>query len=220
MSAARGPAPRRAAPARTLEPPTVRVLVCGHAEHGDDGAALSAVATILPTLDRAVLARLEIRRCGRLRVEDLRDLPAGALALLVDTASGIPPGQVTTVPLGRVGLDPVAPAPRAAREDHLGDVLERIRAERPGGLPEGSFVGIGGRRFGVGRPLSRSVRLNLPAFRAAIAAEAERLSALPASPVVAPEPTPSPRPAPPPRAPLGTRLLRPAPLPARGRATP
>ena len=53
---------------------------------------------------------------------------------------------------------------------------------RPGGLPEGTFVGIGGRRFGYGRPLSRSVRLNLPAFQAAIAAELARLAHVPEGP--------------------------------------
>jgi len=47
---------------------------------------------------------------------------------------------------------------------------------RPDGLPDGSFVGIGGRRFGYGCPLSRSVRPNMAAFQAAIADELSRLA--------------------------------------------
>jgi hypothetical protein len=61
-------------------------------------------------------------------------------------------------------------------------VLGLAQVLRPGGLPEGTFVGIGGRRFGYGRPLSRSVRLNLPSFQAAIAAELARLAHVPEGP--------------------------------------
>ena len=35
-----------------LPPPSVRLFVCGTADRGDDGAALSAVATLLPLLKR------------------------------------------------------------------------------------------------------------------------------------------------------------------------
>ena len=36
-----------------LAPPSVRLLVCGNADRGDDGAALSAVATLLPVAGAA-----------------------------------------------------------------------------------------------------------------------------------------------------------------------
>ena len=62
----------------------------------------------------------------------------------------------------------------------MDQVLGLADVMRPGGLPEGTFVGIGGRRFGYGRPLSRSVRLNMAAFQAAIAAELSRLTHVPA----------------------------------------
>jgi hydrogenase maturation protease len=159
-----------------LAPPSVRLLVCGNADRGDDGAALSAVATLLPSLPSAMLERMEVRRCGHLRVEDLTDVPAGEVTLVVDAAVGVPPGHVITVPICQILSEIGAPAPRSSHELPIDQVLSLAQVMRPGGLPEGVFVGIGGRRFGYGRPLSRSVRLNMASFQAAIAAELARLT--------------------------------------------
>jgi hydrogenase maturation protease len=159
-----------------LAPPTVRLLVCGNADRGDDGAALSAVATLLPALPTAMLERLEVRRCGHLRPEDLLDVRAGEVCIVVDAAMGIAPGHVVTMPLGTVTGDTSTPTPRSSHELPIDGVFDEARARRPGGLPEGSFVGIGGRRFGYGRPLSRSVRLNMHVFQEAIAAELARVT--------------------------------------------
>jgi hydrogenase maturation protease len=157
-----------------LAPPSVRLLVCGNADRGDDGAALSAVATLLPSLPSALLERLEVRRCGHLRVEDLTDVRQGEIAVVVDAAVGIPPGHVVILPIRQILAEADSPAPRSSHELPIDQVLGLAQVLRPGGLPDGTFVGIGGRRFGYGRPLSRSVRLNLPAFQAAIAAELAR----------------------------------------------
>jgi len=162
-----------------LAPPSVRLLVCGNADRGDDGAALSAVATLLPSLPAPLLERLEVRRCGHLRVEDLTDVPPGEVAIVVDAAVGVPPGHVVTLPIHSIVAHPDNPAPRSSHELPIDQVLGLAGALRPGGLPDGSFVGIGGRRFGYGRPLSRSVRLNMTAFQAAIAAELARLTHVP-----------------------------------------
>jgi len=159
-----------------LAPPSVRLLVCGNADRGDDGAALSAVATLLPSLPAAMLERLEVRRCGHLRVEDLTDVPPGEVAVVVDAAVGVAPGHVVTLPISSIASDADAPTPRSSHELPIDQVLGLAGVLRPGGLPEGSFVGIGGRRFGYGRPLSRSVRINMPSFQAAIAAELARLT--------------------------------------------
>ena len=159
------------APLTHLAPPSVRLLVCGNADRGDDGAALSAVATLLPSLPTALLERLEVRRCGHLRVEDLTDIPENEVAIVVDAAVGIAPGQVVSMPISAIAADATAPTPRSSHELPIDQVLGLAALLRPGGLPEGSFVGIGGRRFGYGRPLSRSVRLNMPAFQEAIATE-------------------------------------------------
>jgi Ni,Fe-hydrogenase maturation factor len=149
-----------------LAPPSVRLLVCGNADRGDDGAALSAVATLLPSLPAALLERLEVRRCGQ-------------VAVVVDAAVGISPGRVVTMPIGAITADGIAPTPRSSHELPIDQVLGLAATLRPGGLPEGTFVGIGGRRFGYGRPLSRSVRLNMATFQAAIAAELARLTQVP-----------------------------------------
>jgi hydrogenase maturation protease len=163
-----------------LAPPSVRLLVCGNADRGDDGAALSAVATLLPSLPASMLERLEVRRCGHLRVEDLLDVPSGEVAVVVDAAVGIPPGHVVSLALSSVVAGPDVPTPRSSHELPIDQVLGLAAVMRPGGLPEGTFVGIGGRRFGYGRPLSRSVRLNMAAFQAAIAAELARVTDVPA----------------------------------------
>ena len=162
-----------------LAPPSVRLLVCGNADRGDDGAALSAVATLLPALPSALLECLEVRRCGHLRVEDLLDVPEGEVAVVVDAAVGIAPGHVVTLSIRDIVAGADAPTPRSSHELPVEQVLGLANTLRPGGLPEGTFVGIGGRRFGYGRPLSRSVRLNMPAFQAAIAAELSRLTHVP-----------------------------------------
>ena len=165
-----------------LAPPSVRLLVCGNAERGDDGAALSAVATLLPSLPSALLERLEVRRCGHLRVEDLTDVPPGEVTVVVDAAVGIPPGHVVTVSISQILAEAGAPTPRSSHELPIEQVLGLAQVLRPGGLPEGVFVGIGGRRFGYGRPLSRSVRLNMAIVQAAIATELARLTHVPGGP--------------------------------------
>lgn len=161
---------------RHLAPPSVRLLVCGNADRGDDGAALSAVATLLPTLPSSLLERLEVRRCGELRVEDLLDVNAGEVALVVDAAVGVPPGHVVAVPIGDIAPDLGTPSPRSSHELPIDQVLGLAAALRATGLPPGTFIGIGGRRFGYGRPLSRSVRLAMPSFQEAIASELFRLA--------------------------------------------
>jgi hydrogenase maturation protease len=165
-----------------LKPPTVRLLVCGNADRGDDGAALSAVATLLPTLPAALLERMEVRRCGQLRVEDLLDVPAGEVAVVVDAAVGVPPGHVVALPIAEIAPGLGTATPRSSHELPIDQVLSLAATLRTGGLPNGTFIGIGGRRFGYGRPLSRSVRLAMPGFQRAIAAELSRLAHVPGEP--------------------------------------
>jgi hydrogenase maturation protease len=162
-----------------LAPPSVRLLVCGNADRGDDGAALSAVATLLPTLPAPLLERLEVRRCGQLRVEDLLDVPAGEVAIVVDAAINIPPGHVVSMPISDIAPALGTAAPRSSHDLPIDQVLNLAATMRTGGLPSGSFIGIGGRRFGYGRPLSRSVRLAMPGFQRAIASELARLAHVP-----------------------------------------
>lgn len=159
-----------------LLPPSIRMFVCGSADRGDDGAALAAVAGLLPTLPRAVLERVEVRRCAQLGIDDLVDLPPDMTAVVVDAAVGIAPGQVVVLSLERVAGQRVGPAPHSSYALPP-DVTIRLAGDLRGAVPEGSFVGIGGRSFAFGRPLSRPVRSGLAAFRRALRAELTRLAA-------------------------------------------
>lgn len=67
------------------------------------------------------------------------------------------------------------PSPRSTHVLPVADVVALARVVRPG-LPAGSFVGIGGERFGLGDGLSPAVEAALPAFVEAIEAAVDRLA--------------------------------------------
>ena len=151
------------------EPRSVRLLVCGNAERGDDGAALAAVATLLAGLPPHLLAVLDVRRCEGLDLDDLIDLPADTACVIADAVVGLAPGDVVTIPLADLPARDAAaaPIPRSSHILPIGHVvaIAEIMRDRP---LEGSFVGIGGRSFDFGRAIGGAVRAALPAYRAAI----------------------------------------------------
>jgi hydrogenase maturation protease len=155
-------------------PPRVRLLVCGAADRGDDGAALVAAATLLPALDEAHRSLLDVRRCGQLDVDDLIGMPDGMAGLIIDAAIGVAPGAIVSLPFERLVAGDGTVGPRSSHALPVSQVLGLAGAL--GELPRGTFVGIGGRRFGFGQGLSRAVRAAMPAYRAAIVAEIERLA--------------------------------------------
>lgn len=149
----------------------VRLLVCGNAERGDDGAALVAVAGLLAGLPPHLLSALEVRRCEQLELEDLLDVPEGSACVITDAAIGLPVGRIVTVPLAELPeRDGAAgPAPHSSHVLPIGQLVAIAQVMRAAPLA-GAFVGIGGRSFGFGRALGRPVRAALPAFRVAIVA--------------------------------------------------
>lgn len=146
-------------------PPTVRLLVCGNADRGDDGAALSAVAHVLPRLAPEVRQQLEVRRCRQLDATDLIDVAEDEACLVLDTVVGIEPGDVVEISLEELAARP-ALAPRSSHALPIGQVLGVARAVR-GSLPRGMFVGIGGKWFGFGVVRSRALRGGMPRFEEA-----------------------------------------------------
>ncbi len=150
-------------------PRSVRLLVCGNAERGDDGAALAAVATMLAGLPPHLLAVLEVRRCEQLDLDDLIDLPTTTACVITDTVVGLAPGEVVTIALTDLpGRDAEAsPVPRSSHVLPIGQLVAIAEIMRDDPL-HGSFVGIGGHSFGFGRGIGRPVRAALPAYRAAI----------------------------------------------------
>lgn len=153
----------------------VWLVVCGEPERGDDAVGPLAVAGLPPRL----LRRCEVRRGVALDVQTLLDVPSEAGCLVVDAAVGIEPGAVVVVPLDRLDRPSVArsggASPRSSHELPVDQVLGLARVLREQ-LPEGSFVGVGAAWAGFGAPLSPVVEAALPAFRAAIAAEIEKLA--------------------------------------------
>ena len=154
-------------PVLTMLPsPTVRIVICGNADGGDDGVALSAAATVLPSLPSEVGCCLEVRRRQQLRVDDLIDLRRDERCLIIDAVSGITPGEVVIMSLEELAATHLF-TPRSSHELPIGLVLglTAIIRERP---IEGTFVGLGGHRWGYGTPISRCARTGMSAFRAAI----------------------------------------------------
>jgi len=151
----------------TAQPPTIRLIVCGSADRGDDGAPLSAVARLLPILDPGLLAHLEVKRCPQLDVADIIDIPEGEACVIVDAVVGVTPGEVVSLSLPELAQRACGVTPRSSHALPIDQVLGIAEALR-GELPPGSFVGIGGVWFGFGGMQSRAVRAGLPALRAAI----------------------------------------------------
>jgi hydrogenase maturation protease len=162
----------------TAPRPDLRILVCGTADRGDDGAALAAISHVLPELPEILRGRVEVRRCPQLDVTDLLDIGVGESVVVVDTVVGVEPGNVITMSLDELARRPAGIAPRSSHALSVDDALLIAEALR-GAVPSGLFVGIGGRWFGYGERFSRSVKGNLPAFAAAIRASIEELLAVP-----------------------------------------
>lgn len=153
---------------------SLRILVCGDADRGDNGAPLIAIGRLLPTLPRTILDQVEVRRREQLDVGDLVDLGAGEACVIVDTAANVEPGTVVTISLADLAKPAGVPVPRSAHVEHLDEGIRTV-SERRGCVPTGSFVGIGGRSFGFGVPLSIPVRTALPEFAQAISQEITRI---------------------------------------------
>lgn len=159
----------------TAPTPTIRLLVCGSADRGDDGAAVLAVAHLLPRLLPELRQRLEVRRCPQLDAVDLIDVSPGEACVVLDTVVGVQPGEVVEIPLDEL-LTYQGMAPRSSHALPIEQVLGITAAVR-GAVPEGMFVGIGGKWFGFGQLQSRALRLGMPAFERAAEQAILRLAA-------------------------------------------
>lgn len=153
-------------------PVLVEVLACGDPDRGDDGASVVALASLAPGLPPDVT----VRRVAQLDIDDLLAVPAGAGAVVVDTASGVDPGWVVEIPFmgfaGRESGIHARSADTLSRPETVG-VASMIR-----GRPlVGVLVAIGGTSFGSGEALSWPVESGLCSFRVAIADAIDRVRA-------------------------------------------
>ncbi len=161
-------------------PRPTRLLVCGSIERGDDGAAITAVAGLLPLLPADLAAVLEVRACEQVQVEDLLDLPRTMECVIVDTVVGIPPGSVMTMALADLPVHAGIEGP-SARSSHIlpiGQIVAIAAILRDGPM-RGLFVGLGGDTFELGHALGGPVLDALPAFQHAIADALIEVSAAP-----------------------------------------
>lgn len=158
----------------TAAAPELRILVCGAGDRGDDRAALAAISKVLPALPLDLCSRIEVRRCPQLDVTDVINVANGETCLVIDTVVGIEPGSIIRLSLEDLARRADGVASRSTHALSMGDTLRLAEVVR-GSLPAGAFVGIGGRWFGYGERLSRSVKAGLPALCAAIREAIEEL---------------------------------------------
>jgi len=155
--------------------PTLRLLICGSADRGDDGAALRAVAHLLPTLDDDVRRQLEVRRCPQLDATDLIEITDSEACLILDTVVGVEPGSIVELAFDDLAERPTV-APRSSHALPIDQTLGIARAVR-GALPPGLFLGIGGKWFGFGEVRSRALREGMAAYEQAIDSAIRRFTA-------------------------------------------
>jgi hypothetical protein len=153
-------------------PALVQVLACGIRDQGDDGASIAALAALEPELPSDVTVRL----VGQLDIDDLLAVPAGAGAVVVDTATGIDPGWVVEIPF--IGFAGRESGIRARSSDALSRPETVGLASMIRGRPlTGVLVAIGGASFGPGDAISWPVASGLCTFRLAIVDAIDRVRA-------------------------------------------
>jgi len=159
----------------TSPSPTIRLLVCGSADRGDDGAAVLAAAHLLPRLEPQLRQLLEVRRCPLLEAADLIDVTPGQACVVLDTVVGVEAGEVVEVP-----LDELVRCGIRLRSSGVLPIehVVRITVATRGALPGGTLVGIGGKLFGSGQLRSRALRHGMPAFEHAVREAIVRLGSI------------------------------------------
>jgi hydrogenase maturation protease len=141
---------------------TTTILVCGDRSRGDDGAALVAIDRLAPPLPAGV----RIERVGQVAPDDLLAALGSGRCLVVDVVRGVSPGRIIDLPLHEVA-DRRAASSSSSHALPLETAI-RLAAELGADLSRGTFLGIGGSRFGLGDPISATVRAGIDAFSRAI----------------------------------------------------
>jgi hydrogenase maturation protease len=149
-----------------LRVPTIRVevLACGAPDRGDDGAGVIAVGRLADILPDDVRTRI----VGQLDIDDLLAVPAGAGAIVVDTAVGVDPGWIVEIPFSGLAGRESGIRPRSSHALSIPETIGVASIIR--GRPlQGMVVAIGGIDFGLGEALSWPVTAAMDAFVLAIA---------------------------------------------------
>ena len=151
----------------------VEVLACGAPDRGDDGAAVIAVGRLRDLLPDDVRTRI----VGQLDIDDLLTVPAGAGAVVVDTAVGLEPGWIVQIPFSGLAGRASGIQPRSSRALSIPETVGVASIIR--GRPmQGVVVAIGGVDFGLDEALSWPVATAMDAFTMAITDAVGRVRAL------------------------------------------
>lgn len=149
-----------------------RIIALGNEVAGDDAAAIYAARELADEFEVTLAGRPGARL---LELLDPLDPPDGVgPTVLVDvTRSGQAPGHIVSLSLAALAEAAIAGAQTSSHGFGPGEAL-RLGAALGRPLPPGRFVGIEGRQFGIGQPLSPPLAAALDALVAAIRAAAIR----------------------------------------------
>lgn len=157
-------------PTSAIQPIAVEVLICGSLDRNDDGGPTTVAAQVRGLLPPDVRLRI----VGQLDIEDLLAVPAGAGLVIVDSATGLEPGQIVDLPLNGLTGRPNRVRPRSSHTLAFPEVvaLAELIQEEP---VRGRIVAIGASEFGFGTTLSTPVAAALPALVSAILGAVEEI---------------------------------------------
>jgi len=132
---------------------TVKVIVLGNPDRGDDGAAMVVGARIQD--------RVQVVLAGRPGPSLLDLLPEDEVCILMDvTCSGAPPGTIRKVPLSQLTPELLPDLRLSSHGFGAGETLALARALGRS-LPTGYFLGIEGERYELGGGFSPAVEEKL-----------------------------------------------------------
>jgi len=123
---------------------------------GDDSVAQAIVSALPP----ATMGLVDIRHVGQLMPDDL--LEGSGATILLDAVAGPDAGEVIDLPLRSLGDAKAMEINPASTHALPPRVTLGIAARLRGSYPEGRFLGIAGRSYGIGSELTPEVRDAVP----------------------------------------------------------
>jgi hydrogenase maturation protease len=131
--------------------PTVLIIGIGNVLRGDDGVGPIIAQRLEQLLPKEVV---RVMTCHQLLPELAEDLSRVELAVFVDAACDLVPGEVRAVP-----IESVLESQRASTHDFSPPALLRLAKQLYGRSPRAIVVAVGAESFGYEQALSNAARL-------------------------------------------------------------